>query len=210
MLNLIITGGKGPEREYISHILEKRDFTIAADSGLELCHELGIRPDRVVGDMDSLRDKKLLQEYKDEDIHIYPCDKDDSDTEIALSMMKDRPGELVLIGGGEGRLDHSLALVHLFHRKNAPDRWITAREDIRLIRGKHEIQGKAGRRVSLFALGDTPFICHSRGLQWELNELTLGHGAFSLSNRMKASSVYLDVKQGTGLLMLALDDSGGQ
>ena len=61
MKGLIITGGNAPEKKYITHELTTSAYIIAADSGLDTCWRYGILPDLVVGDMDSLKNKKKIR-----------------------------------------------------------------------------------------------------------------------------------------------------
>lgn len=60
------------------------DFCIAADSGLEKADRLGVKVDLLLGDYDSV-DSRLLEKYRSDTRTItYPCEKDYTDTHIAV------------------------------------------------------------------------------------------------------------------------------
>ena len=59
--------------------VEKEDFVIAADGGLEHTAKLGLEPNEILGDFDSLG-------YTPDDARVFPVEKDDTDAMLALSM----------------------------------------------------------------------------------------------------------------------------
>ena len=80
------------------------DFLIAADGGLRHLHRLGLEPDGILGDFDSLG-------YAPGGAAVFPIEKDDTDSMLAV-----RRGlslgcrHFVLYGGLDGpRLDHTIA-----------------------------------------------------------------------------------------------------
>ena len=84
--------------------ITKEDFVIAADGGLTHTQRLGITPDEILGDFDSLG-------FAPEGANVFPVEKDDTDAMLAV-----RRGlslgyrEFVLYGSLDGpRLDHTVA-----------------------------------------------------------------------------------------------------
>ena len=109
---LIVTGGQLDTHwaeEYLKNI--SYDVVIAADGGLAGCEKLGIQADYCLGDFDSLEGgaegaKKLFGG----DVKIYPCEKDDTDTWLAIKAAGElKCTEAVIIGGTGTRLDHVFA-----------------------------------------------------------------------------------------------------
>ena len=81
------------------------DYIIAADAGYSSLCKLGIVPDMVVGDMDSLEDVPDL-----ENVIRHPVEKDDTDTALALAEgIKRGYRDFIIYGGLGRRLDHSIA-----------------------------------------------------------------------------------------------------
>ena len=84
--------------------ITKEDFVIAADGGLTHTQRLGITPNEILGDFDSLG-------FAPEGANVFPVEKDDTDAMLAV-----RRGlslgyrEFVLYGSLDGpRLDHTVA-----------------------------------------------------------------------------------------------------
>jgi len=199
---VLLIGGLGPDYDKLKVLIEADDIICAADSGLDMAISAGIRPDGVVGDMDSLSDKSLLDNYADNAVEIYPQDKDETDTELGLLwLIKQGCEEQIIIGGGEGRLDHTLALKALFGRINPPSVWYTAREKIWSLEGTHTIAGERGSTVSFVTLGSSPWKVSSNGLQWELDKVQWAADTISLSNRFRLSSAEITVEKGRILVI---------
>jgi thiamine pyrophosphokinase len=85
---------------------------VAADGGLARARAIGLRPDVLVGDLDSL-DPALLAAAEADGIPVRraPTDKDESDTEVALLAAIERGATRITVLGAFGgpRLDHALA-----------------------------------------------------------------------------------------------------
>lgn len=82
------------------------DLQIAADAGLLLCERLGVRPDVVLGDFDSMDVRQAPA-----DCIRVPVEKDDTDTMLALREGLRRGCDTFYLYGATGgaRLDHTLA-----------------------------------------------------------------------------------------------------
>ncbi len=84
-------------------------FIIAADSGYDTAKKLGVTPHLLVGDMDSISEVP-----SDVEIYRVKAEKDDTDTMLAISIAKSRGAdEIILVGGGGGRLDHLLSNIFM-------------------------------------------------------------------------------------------------
>ena len=83
------------------------DMIIAADSGYNNAKLMGIRPDILLGDFDSLREDSIPNGVKTLKV---PAEKDFTDTQLAVdTAIKNGATEIVIIGGLDGRLDHTLS-----------------------------------------------------------------------------------------------------
>jgi thiamine pyrophosphokinase len=187
-------GGQGPSPALCRRLVPEAGrsgglLIAAADSGLAAAEDAGLRPDWIVGDMDSLGELPggLLRLAKYPPHRIRRCrrDKDHTDTELALALLwEEGCGEVWLAGGGGGRIDHLFALRALFERTPFPARWITAAEDIRCVQAPAELAADVppGSLVSVFPLGDGPWEAESRGLRWPLAGLPWSRGFSGISN----------------------------
>ncbi len=181
----VFTGGEGPPLRQAAPHLAEAAVTVAADSGLLLARRLGVFPDYLVGDMDSLPDRENLTEFPSGRVLRHPRDKDFTDTELGVRLLREKGcGRIVILGAGGGRLDHLLAVHALFSRDPAPDLWLTDGEEVGLVRDRYVLRRWKGRLVSFFPLGPGPVRMRSRGLQWPLDTLEWGPGDFGVSNRV--------------------------
>ena len=223
---IVFTGGSSPTPEkaapYFKNILadgQKPDAVIAADSGLETLrayqkHFAGLydfAPSLVLGDFDSISDKKILEEYKGAAIERSPSYKDDTDTELALKRAREmaknflqgqkargffcrkslafgQKAFVTLIGGAGGRTDHFLSIYNLFGTKIAPDAWLCGEQVLwKAERASFSIGGlKPGDIVSVaraFGKNHGGKI-RSQGLEWE-SSLFRKKGMPSVSNTIK-------------------------
>jgi len=178
-------GGEGPGRRFLREIARGADLLVAADSGLALCEDAGLKPDWILGDMDSLDDPRRLEKYPADRILRFPADKDLTDTELALQFLAEKGCcERWLAGGGGGRLDHLFAIRSIFDRDSPPDRWFPGKEDIRCL-NEGAILGASlppGSVVSVFPLGPGPWKAESTGLKWPINDLAWERGSAWISN----------------------------
>ena len=80
------------------------DLVIAADGGLRHTQAIGLEPDVILGDFDSLG-------YVPEGAAVFPVEKDDTDAMLAIRHGLERGYcRFVIYGGMDGgRLDHTLA-----------------------------------------------------------------------------------------------------
>lgn len=117
---LIISGGSIDEiwgRKWVADY--EPDYCIAADSGLVMADKLGLTVDLLLGDYDSV-DKKIFEKYNGNTKTItYPCEKDYTDTHLALKKaiekikklqdtLKDSTeDEIAIIGATGTRYDHA-------------------------------------------------------------------------------------------------------
>ncbi len=205
MKGLLIIGGTGPAEELCVEARRTAELIAAADSGVKTALRLGIEPDFVVGDMDSLTDRSLLERFPPDRVFVYPTNKDETDTEIGLRMLRHRGcTDITIAGGGGGRLDHLYAIAMLFERSAPPARWITANEDIRLVDGSAELSGWKGSTVSVFPVGEEASQLHSHGLKWPLDGLVFRRGYGGVSNVATEDPVRVSVTQGRLLVVRVL------
>ncbi len=172
---LLFTGGECPAEEEIRPWIRETDFIAAADSGLATVDRLGLQPDLIVGDMDSLPDKRLPDKFPAAEIVRLNPAKDFSDTESALRLLHPRGfSEIILIGGGGGRLDHVFALVKLFDTPFCPSVWLAGSSAAFFLRPGETLRASGlapGDTVSVFAAGRGPHRITGKNLRWSPDRL---------------------------------------
>lgn len=111
MLGVIALGGRLVKNERINEFLSAKYFAVAADSGMAHFDMLGILPDILVGDFDSIN-PEMLEKCVLNNIEIKQFDirKDFTDSEIAVKAALEKGCDRLLFLGAFGsRLDHMLS-----------------------------------------------------------------------------------------------------
>lgn len=201
---LVVTGGRAPA---VPLRIEDRTqwCVVAADSGVDVLDQIGLIPDAIVGDMDSISDPSRLSDYPDARVERYPRDKDHTDTEIACLFLRNSGIEsITIIGGGGGRLDHLLGIASLFERPDHPQRWLTHRDEVYSVDEEIMIECEPGDVVSLLPVG--PGVCRmeSEGLKWSLHGIVWQKGDIGISNEATARTCRVSMKEGRLILVRSL------
>jgi thiamine pyrophosphokinase len=211
-LGIVITGSEGPSPQKMKRLIEDSAgaLLVAADSGLLLAEAAGLRPDWIVGDMDSLGSDERLGSYPPEKVIRHAVEKDHTDTELALMLLWEKGcDEAWIVGGGGGRIAHIFGIRDLFERERFPLRWITAAEDIYCIDGaiggvvaKLSLTLKQGNVVSVFPLGGGPWKAASTGLKWPLDNVRWERGLYGLSNVALGPEITVSAARGRFLVII--------
>jgi thiamine pyrophosphokinase len=200
---LLLIGGEGPRRQVLEPFLPLVRYILAADSGFDLALQLGLTPDLLVGDLDSVARSEALEAFPAEKIKKFAQEKDETDTEIGFRLLRGMGyTQIILAGGGGGRLDHFLGIVGMFERE-CPTHWFTRREHIQIVEKSLRFEGWKGQTVSLFPLGEGVQGLGSEGLKWSLNGLHWKRGDAGISNLVTHDLGKVSVNEGK-LLMIRL------
>ena len=195
---LVIAGGPAPETD-IADSLGEFDLVVAADGGADHARRLGLTPDVVVGDLDSLSSAgHSWLTNRGIDVVEHPVDKDATDLDLAMTYAASAADEIVVVDSGEGRLDHSTANTLLL----ASDRFahvavtaLTQQGIVTVVRGTRRLHGHAGDMVSLLAVGGPANGVSTEGLRWPLTDAVLEPGStLGVSNEFvdAAAAVWVD------------------
>lgn len=182
-VGVLFVGGKGPAAKVVGPSLEGAGMIVAADSGYDLARSMGVEPDLLVGDMDSISELPARSDYPASRIVAYDRDKDETDTEIGLRILREHGvSDVTIIGGGGGRLDHLLGIAALFDRVVGPRRWITEHDEVVLVDGEAVFERMREVVCSFFPVGEEEATMRSRGLKWPLDGLRWRRGDAGISN----------------------------
>ena len=214
VLVIVAAGELGDESRILQQLkkLRARFRVVAADGGYLHCVALGLDPEILVGDLDSLPSRyhadaraRVLQVYQ------HPSDKNESDLALALERVsallktgEERARKLVLLGVTGGRDDHhhaafleisefarrsSLEIVVLGHQSD----WYFARPR----QAPVEVGLETGQVVSLFAASQMVRGLKTQGLKWDGSQVRLLRpGSRGLSNVATSTRVRIEVETG--------------
>jgi thiamine pyrophosphokinase len=208
MRTVIVAGGEVAAVD-AAH-LDRAALVVAADGGAESVVALGRRPDRLVGDLDSIA-PHALEELVAAGVPVdrHPPDKEASDTELAVeAALAAGASEIVLLGAlGGPRLDHELANLLLLADPAVAAvrvRIVRGEVTVRALRGPGTIglEGRVGDTVSLLALGGDAVGVTTTDLHWPLAGATLAMGrSRGLSNRIDGTRPSLAIEGGVLLVV---------
>lgn len=183
------------------------DIVVGVDGGAAVCLRAGVVADLVIGDLDSLDPDSLARlEAEGVAIETYPSEKDDTDLDLALRVVRSRGVDAATVTGAfAGRLDHTLAAIGALVRAEdlrpvirEPDQiaWVLSGEH----RSRHPLT-EIGATVSALALNG-PAVVSFTGVRWPLDRAVLGPlSSLGVSNLVVADPARFTVHEGTVLLV---------
>ena len=176
---VIALGGGSYDAAMITPLLADYPL-IAADSGADAAQAMGVMPDHIIGDFDSIRDLSLFPAER----LIAMSDQHSTDLEKTLSCLS---APLCLGFGFLGRrFDHSLAALHALARCQTPMLLIGRHDAVMYCRKDFNGRLPQGERLSIWPLVRQGFLA-STGLEWPLDGLMLEAGKqIGTSNRIIA------------------------
>ncbi|MCK5671925.1 MAG: thiamine diphosphokinase [Spirochaetales bacterium] len=207
MKGILFIGGAAPEYNFIKKEIDEAELIIAADSGFDSAISMDVKPDIILGDMDSIKNIKKLNSYPEDKVFIFSKEKDETDTELGIKYLKDHNfNEIVIIGGGGGRMDHFLAIVLLFDREFSPDIWYTHNTRFQKITGSCKVYSGKGQLVSFFPTGKGICRMKSKGLKWPLDDLIWSRGDMGISNITTDDPFFIEMIEGRLMMVNQLKD----
>ena len=173
---------------------------LAADGGLRTALSCGLRPQAVIGDMDSAND---LDQLPDDIRQIKLSGQYDTDFEKSLGVIS---APLIIgIGFLDGRFDHSLAALDALARlpHDRPVLLVGGDDVLLRLRGDFEMTLPLASRFSVWPLGTQHFL-RSHGLEWPLDDVTMVFGKRTgTSNRVNGAPVSIAAGAGDGYVVMA-------
>lgn len=211
MKGIIICSGSITDYSFYKNYFYGVDLIIGVDGGAKHTRELGVVPNVLLGDFDSIN-KSDLEYCKRIGVEIisFPREKDNTDSDIAIDFAIERGCEEILILGGLGsRFDHSLSNVFLL--KKLQDKGINAtlvneNNEITIINNEKVFQKGCYEKITLISLTDTVEGINTEGLYYELKDATLNFGSsLGISNEFLNDSAKISIKNGILLVIKSKD-----
>jgi thiamine pyrophosphokinase len=210
---VLFAGGKLERPEILKKRLTGEEYILAADGGARHALALGLTPRKVVGDMDTLTEGELedLRGLGSE-ILMFPAEKDESDTLLALrEAMGMGYADIEIWGALGGRLDHSVANVILLmdpHLAGVQVQLFTWNQRVFLPERGQVIAGSPGDLISFFPMEKEVTGIQTRGLQYEPKDGRLEFKyAVGLSNVILGRECSVSWEDG---LLLCVHTFGGE
>lgn len=194
-----LVGGGAAAEPQLRRALALAPHLVAADGGADAAAACGLRPEAVIGDMDSVAALEVWRATPGVRVERI-AEQDSTDFEKCLYTVA--APFYVGVGFLGRRLDHSLAALHVLAKTAAPV-VLLGRSDVAFRAPPGwRLRVGAGARVSLFPMGPARATACA-GLEWPVTGLTLAPmGRIGTSNRAAADVVGADFEGGPVLVLL--------
>lgn len=204
---LVFANGVVPDLNAAASLPAPGDLIICADGGARHALALGLHPDVVIGDLDSISPKDLAHvKAQGAAVIRHPRDKDATDLELALSYALDlHPAAILIVGGLGDRLDHTLGSLALLLDPRLAGIACSLDDGIEcvlLCRDRVDVDGGPGDQVSLIPWGGPVSGVVTDGLKWPLRgEGLAADRSRGISNELLASTAHIQVESGNLLVV---------
>jgi len=164
---------------------------LAADGGANHLARIGLRPDAVIGDLDSIADG--VRAWVGEDRMVHRPDQDRTDLDKSLEHAFGELGldRLTVLGATGGRLDHALGNLGLLARLALGERLVFLGEDQRIVavEGDDALEAEPGEAWSFFTFSPGVRVTLA-GVRWPVTGRALDlAGTPSISNEAVAETI---------------------
>lgn len=208
---IIVCNGYDISKEVLEVYKTKGTYIICADGGANSLRKLGILPDILIGDFDSIS-PDILNFYRTEGIEIipFPPEKDFTDSELAVEIAISKGFKNIIILGGIGsRMDHTIANVFMLKKMyEAGCKGIIADDNnrIQLISSHIVLKRLSGYKVTLIALTPEVEGITTSGLYYPLSNFTLVQGSTrGVSNEFVNDEASVSISSGLLLVIMSKD-----
>ena len=188
---VLIANGKVSKTDYIKKIIDSNNFFISIDAKLENLKELGVKPNLILGDLDSTVINDL--DSRIEVVELFNQNK--TDLEKSLDYCIENNIKKVLILGSSGlREDHSMAniLIASTYSNILHIELITSFYRIIFVRENTKINAP-NAPVSIISLSSNNKITTS-GLKYDLNNEKLKSFSHGISNEVNGDSFTVEAE----------------
>ena len=203
---IIFANGNLPNLEKARSLIHTDDFILCADGGTRHALALGLTPNVIVGDMDSVTEKER-RKMKELDVEIiqHPTDKNETDLELAINhALTLNPDQILILAALGGRMDHTLANIALLSNLQLATfniRLTDGVEELFFCRDQAKVEGRSGDIVSLIPWQGEVTGVFTENLRWHLHHETLyPEKTRGISNEMTADIATVSIK--SGLLLI--------
>lgn len=182
-------------------VTDKNDLIIAADAGYLHLEKLGIMPDIILGDFDS------MQAPEGVDVIRHPVMKDDTDTMLAVKLGFEKGYQNFVIYGGLGgeRTDHTIANIQTLayiSENSGSGTLIGDGESFTVIKDSDFVIESENKTFSVFAYGGNASGVSIVGAVYEVQNAEITpFFPLGVSNKVRNKSARISVKKGSLLIV---------
>uniref|UniRef100_UPI0040575369 thiamine diphosphokinase n=1 Tax=Acetatifactor sp. TaxID=1872090 RepID=UPI0040575369 len=194
--------------------LGEEDYCIAVDAGLSYCPILGVEPDVMIGDFDSVSEKEkeaieLLKEQIPERIIELPVEKDDTDMLAALKHgLELGYTDFRIYAATGGRFDHTLANIQclLYLKNHGATGYLVDGTGMMLVIQNESVSFRKELEgyLSLFSLGKEAKGVTIQGMKYSIKDYTITNDfPIGISNEFIGEAATISVEDGELVCMIS-------
>ncbi len=211
---IIFANGRMDLKPPILENLHPDDLIIAADGGTHHCKSIGITPNVIIGDFDSVDPNEFIY-YQQAGIETvrYPTHKDETDLELALVFaLNHRVTHVYIIGALGNRWDMTIANVLLavhIRFSQLSIRLLDGLDEFVVLRGEGhvDINDRPGDTLSLIPIGGDAHGIITHGLVYPLADETLYFGSSrGVSNVIISNQAQVIIRAGILLVCISCNE----
>lgn len=203
MQTIIFLNGKIPGLKLVKKFIRKESFIIAADGGANYLMKAGIKPDLIIGDLDSatVNTLKFFEKKNVKTIKIEEQETTDFEKSL-IYCLKQKLDNIIIFGATSLRPDHTLNNFSVLKRyeNKLSVKIISDEFEIFFIKKNIQFEYKSGETVSILALPIAKKI-NTKGLQYSLINENLEFG-FREGTLNKSVSDIVSISFQSGSLLL--------
>lgn len=178
---------------------------ICADGGLLMARRLGLSPDLLIGDYDS------MEMPDDPDVIKLPSEKDMTDSEAAIDLAVSRGySDITLLGGLGGRLDHTMGNLGMLSK------YCGQLDSLSIVDGRNKafmippgellLKKDGYKYLGIIAYGGTAENVTLSGVKYPLDHhLLTASTTLGVSNEITAAEAHISFTAGKLLIILSSD-----
>ncbi len=200
---IVFAGKMEVDVDYMKPAIKPNDYIIACDGGLDTVYRLGVRPDLLIGDFDSV-EFRLLDMYQETNRLEFQIEKDSSDLELTFEYCKTIDcSEIVVFGAIGGRIDHALSNIGLldhYYKEGLDIKFFDKNNEV-FVTGRSIAIKKSKHYFSVLALEDDTVIS-LKGTKYPLEQaLVSKEKTLTISNEIDGNFAFLEIHSGRVLVM---------
>ncbi len=205
---VIFANGNLSNLSRAKEIITSQDYLICADGGVKHALKLGLVPQTIIGDFDSVPPFLLGQSRLSPTTLIkYPTKKDKTDFELVIDYCLEKKFQEIIIFGILGdRIDHFIANIFLLAKIQTENKFVKIKivegnKEIYILNKEIVINGKIGDEISIIPVSAKLEKVVTDGLEYQLNNETLFLGSTrGISNVLIKTSAKITVIDGVALI----------
>ncbi len=211
MKAVIFSSGRIENYSYYVDYIKDADYIICADGGAYHAKKLGLKPDVLLGDFDSVR-RDDFSYFVNMGIEVlkFPVKKDMTDTELAVEHAVEKGCDVIILVGALGsRADHSIANVMLLKKMldmGVKGMIVDESNEIMLINDRIILEGDCYTNVSLIPITEKVEGVTTSGLYYPLHGATINMGStWGISNKFVSNRAEVSITKGLMLVVKSRD-----